>query len=408
MGTINYALNKKNIKDVDISNKKVLIRVDLNVPLDGKLKVMDTTKIDAVIPTIQYVLNNKGAAILISHLGRPQGEISERMRLFPIVEKLEARLNMTVKYAETTIGPGAEREIKNLKPGEVLLLENVRFNKEEENNDPEFAKKLASYADIFVNDAFGTVHRSHASTCGICKFIPSVSGLLVEKEIKYFSQIFNSPAKPFVIVLGGAKVSTKIGIIQELLNSVNTIIIGGGMCFTFLKAMGYEIGKSLCELDKLEVAKDIIQKARDNNVEIVLPVDIVVTSELTHNAEKKVVQINGIPHHLMGADIGPETIELFRQKLSTAKTVLWNGPMGVFEVTQFAKGTIEMAKMIAELQSATTLVGGGESVMAVNIAEVKNKITHVSTGGGATLEFLEGKVLPGIDSLMDKNHSLNG
>lgn len=399
---ISYALNKQSIRDIDIRGKRVLIRVDLNVPLDNRLEVRDTTKIDAVLPTIQYVVEQGASAILISHLGRPKGQVLERMRLAPVAKVLERKLNHPVKYSKTTIGPEVERKVEGLLPGEILLLENIRFHAEEEKNDPWFAKKLSSYADVFVNDAFGTIHRAHASTAGVAEHIPAVSGLLVEKEIQYFTQLFKKPKKPFVLILGGSKVSTKIGIIESLMNIVDRIFIGGGMCFTFFKGLGYEIGKSLCEEEKLEMAMDILRISREKGVEIILPVDVVAANEITYNAEKKTVEVNEIPSDMMGVDIGPKTVELFRQKMADAGTVLWNGPMGVFEMTPFASGTFEVAKMMADLKDSVTLVGGGESVMAVNMAGIKDQLTHVSTGGGATLEFLEGKKLPGIVALMNR------
>lgn len=402
MSSMDYAVKKKTIKDIDVKNKRVLVRVDLNVPLDNKLEVKDTTKINAVIPTIQYLLDQNASVILVSHLGRPKGKVEERMRLAPVAQKLEQRLNVPVKYVASAIGEDAEQAVKTLEPKQVLLLENIRFYPEEEKNDASFSKKLASYADVFVNDAFGTIHRAHASTSGVTCFLPSVAGLLVEKEIRFFSQIFDKPQQPFSVVLGGAKVSTKIGIIENLFQTVNSILIGGGMCFTFFKAMGYEIGKSLCEQDRLNLSLSLLKESEKRGVEILLPVDVVVTSEITHNAERKVVPVNAIPKDMIGVDIGPSTIALFRKKLLASKTVFWNGPMGVFEVPQFSEGTFAIARMMAELKDAVTLIGGGESVMAANMAGIKDKLTHVSTGGGATLEFLEGKQLPGIMALMDK------
>lgn len=400
---IEISLNKKNIKDIDIKNKRVLVRVDLNVPLDNRLDVRDTTKIDAVIPTIKYILDQNASVILVSHLGRPKGCAQYRMRLFPVVKLLERRLKQSVRYVSYTVGEEVDEALKTVQAKDVVLLENLRFNPEEEQNNEEFAKKLASYADVFVNDAFGTIHRAHASTSGVAKYIPAVSGLLVEKEIRYFSNIFRDPHRPFTVVLGGSKVSTKIGVIENLLNTVDSLIIGGGMCFTFFKAMGYEVGNSLCEDEKVATAKEILENAKAKGVEILLPEDIVVADEITNNAEKKVVSADAIPADMIGVDIGPASIGLFKTKLRASKTVLWNGPMGVFEIARFAKGTVAIAQAMAELDNAITLIGGGESVMAANIAEVRNMITHVSTGGGATLEFLEGKSLPGIIALNDKD-----
>lgn len=398
---VDYALNKKSIRDLEIKGKKILIRVDFNVPLDSDLSIRDTTKIDAVLPTIQYVLENGASAILMSHLGRPKGQVLERMRLEPVAKALEKRLQQPVKYFKSTTGLALEREVDNLLPGEVMLLENMRFYPEEEKNDPWFSKKLASYAHFYVNDAFGTIHREHASTAGIASHIPGVMGLLVEKEIQYFTQIFQNPKQPFNLILGGSKVSTKIGVIKSLMGTVSRIFIGGGMCFTFLKGLGYEIGKSLCEDEKIDLAMDILKLSKEKGIEIILPVDLVVANEITYNAHKKVVSIDSIPSNMMGVDIGPKTIQLFKEKIKGAKTVLWNGPMGVFEMSPFASGTFEVAHMIANLKDSITLVGGGESVMAANMAGIKDKFTHVSTGGGATLEFLEGKKLPGIVALLN-------
>lgn len=398
---VDYALNKKSIKDLEIKEKKILIRVDFNVPLDSDLSIRDTTKIDAVLPTIRYVLENGASVILMSHLGRPKGQVLERMRLEPVAKALEKRLHQPVKYFKSTTGLDLEREVDNLLPGEVMLLENMRFYPEEEKNDPWFSKKLASYAHYYVNDAFGTIHRKHASTAGVASHIPGAMGLLVEKEIQYFTQIFQNPKQPFNLILGGSKVSTKIGVIKSLMDTVSRIFIGGGMCFTFLKGLGYEIGKSLCEDEKIDVAMDILKLSKEKGIEIILPVDLVVANEITYNAHKKVVPIDSVPSNMMGVDIGPKTIELFKEKIKGAKTVLWNGPMGVFEMSPFAAGTFEVAHMIANLKDSITLVGGGESVMAANMAGIKDQFTHVSTGGGATLEFLEGKQLPGIVALLN-------
>lgn len=403
---LDYAVSKKSLKDVYVGGKRVLVRVDLNVPLNSKLEVRDTTKIDAVIPTIQYLLEKGAAVILMSHLGRPKGEIQERMRLIPVARKLEQRLKTPVLYVKTTVGVEAERLVASLRPGELLLLENLRFNPEEEANEPEFAQKIASYADLFVNDAFGTLHRAHASTAGVPRYLPAVSGLLVEKEIKYFSGIFKEPKRPFTVVLGGSKVSTKIGVLENLMQIVDRILIGGGMCFTLLKALGYEIGQSLCEMDKLDVAKEILEKSKNNGVELILPIDVVVANEITNNAEKDIVPVDQIPADMIGVDIGPESIKLFQDKIMDSKTILWNGPMGVFEIARFAKGTLAVATAMSEVKDAVTLIGGGESVMAANAAEVQDSMTHISTGGGATLEFLEGKKLPGIVALMDKDQEI--
>jgi len=400
---IDYAINKKSLEDVNVSKKRVILRADLNVPLDHNLEVMDTTKIDSSLPTIKHLLKNKASVILISHLGRPKGKVEERLRLLPVARKLEDKLGQPVLYVKSAIGPEVERIVDTLRPGEILMLDNIRFYPEEEQNEPEFAQKLASYGDIFVNDAFGTLHRAHASTVGIARFLPAIAGFLVEKEIKYFTDIFQNPKKPFTVILGGSKVSTKIGVINSLMKTVDTLLIGGAMCFTFLKALGKKIGKSMYEPDKLDLAYQILDDAKKNNIEIVLPVDIVVASEITNNAEKDIVSVDNIPDNMIGVDIGPKTIEIFKEKINNSKMIFWNGPMGVFEIPRFANGTLSIAKMMAERKDAITIVGGGESVMATNIAEVQDKMTHVSTGGGATLEFLEGKQLPGILALMDKD-----
>ena len=400
---IDYAINKKSLEDVNVSKKRVILRADLNVPLDHNLEVMDTTKIDSSLPTIKHLLKNKASVILISHLGRPKGKVEERLRLLPVARKLEDKLGQPVLYVKSAIGPEVERIVDTLRPGEILMLDNIRFYPEEEQNEPEFAQKLASYGDIFVNDAFGTLHRAHASTVGIARFLPAIAGFLVEKEIKYFTDIFQNPKKPFTVILGGSKVSTKIGVINSLMKTVDTLLIGGAMCFTFLKALGKKIGKSMYEPDKLDLAYQILDDAKKNNIEIVLPVDIVVASEITNNAEKDIVSVDNIPDNMIGVDIGPKTIEIFKEKINNSKMIFWNGPMGVFEIPRFANGTLSIAKIMAERKDAITIVGGGESVMATNIAEVQDKMTHVSTGGGATLEFLEGKQLPGILALMDKD-----
>ena len=400
---IDYAINKKSLEDVNVSKKRVILRADLNVPLDHNLEVMDTTKIGSSLPTIKHLLKNKASVILISHLGRPKGKVEERLRLLPVARKLEDKLGQPVLYVKSAIGPEVERIVDTLRPGEILMLDNIRFYPEEEQNEPEFAQKLASYGDIFVNDAFGTLHRAHASTVGIARFLPAIAGFLVEKEIKYFTDIFQNPKKPFTVILGGSKVSTKIGVINSLMKTVDTLLIGGAMCFTFLKALGKKIGKSMYEPDKLDLAYQILDDAKKNNIEIVLPVDIVVASEITNNAEKDIVSVDNIPDNMIGVDIGPKTIEIFKEKINNSKMIFWNGPMGVFEIPRFANGSLSIAKMMAERKDAITIVGGGESVMATNIAEVQDKMTHVSTGGGATLEFLEGKQLPGILALMDKD-----
>ncbi len=403
---------KKTIRDVDLSNKKVIMRVDFNVPLDKNNNVTDTTRIDAALPTIQDVLKQNAKLILMSHLGRPKGEDmaadKAKFSLKPVVKVLSEKLGKEVKFAEDCISDEASKMASELKEGEVLLLENLRFYKGEKKNDPEFAKKLASYAEIYVNDAFGTAHRAHASTEGITKFIDTcVSGYLIEKEIKYLGDSLSDPKRPFVAIIGGAKVSSKISVLETLSEKCDTLIIGGGMTYTFFKAMGKEIGKSICEEDKLDLAKQIMEKAKNNNVDFVLPVDNVVTdssdvmdNEVSEKANTKIVDSDSIPADMEAVDVGPDSVKKIKEIVKGAGTVVWNGPVGIFEVEKFAQGTLEVAKALAET-NAITVIGGGDSVAAVGKAGVKDKMTHVSTGGGASLEFLEGKVLPGIDALDD-------
>lgn len=396
-------LKKLTVKDVDLKDKKVLLRVDFNVPIDKETgEVADDTRIKAALPTIKYVLENGGKAILVSHLGRPKGKKDPKYSLKPVAKRLEQLLGRTVSFVDDCIGEGAKKVIEAMKEGEVVLLENVRFYPEEKKNDPEFAEKLASLADIHVNDAFGTAHRAHASNVGVAQYLTSVAGFLMEKEIAMLGKAVANPEHPYVVILGGAKVSDKIGVITNLLKKADRILIGGAMMFTFLKALGKQVGDSLVEEDKLELAKEIMEEASKRGVEFVLPIDTVIAKEIEAGAESKVVRIDdGIPEGWKGLDIGPETIELFKSKLKGAKTVVWNGPMGVFEIDDFAKGTEEIAKALAELEDATTIVGGGDSAAAINKFNLADKVSHVSTGGGASLEMLEGKELPGIASIAD-------
>ena len=394
-------MNKKTVKDIDLKGKKVLVRCDFNVPMNEERNITDNTRIVAALPTIKYLLENNCAVILCSHLGRPKGEFKPEFSLKPVAKELSKLLNKEVIMAKDVIGEGTIQKALDLKEGEIMLLENVRFHKEETDNNPEFAKKLASMAEVFVNDAFGTAHRAHASTTGIADYLPAVSGFLIEKELKFLGNAVNNPERPFVAILGGAKVSDKIGVIDSLLEKVDTLMIGGGMAYTFFKAQGYEVGNSICEVDKLDLAKSAMEKAKQKGVKLLLPVDTKVGKEFKEDTESKIVKWTEIPADWEGFDIGPETIKMFTDELKTAKTVVWNGPLGLFEFDQFAIGTNAIAEALAELD-ATTIIGGGDSAAAVKKAGLEDKMTHISTGGGASLEFLEGKKLPGIECLQDK------
>jgi phosphoglycerate kinase len=382
--------------------ERVLVRVDFNVPLNDKRQITDDTRIEAALPTINAILDKGGIPILISHLGRPKGKKDEKYSLRPVADYLRDKLNYNVIFADDCIGPVAANAVSNAKPGDIVLLENLRFHPEEEKNDINFAKQLADFADCYVNDAFGTAHRAHASTYALATlFERKYAGFLLENEIKYFDTILHNPKKPFVSILGGAKISGKIEVIDNLLPKCDTILIGGGMMFTFLKALGYETGKSILENSKIELAKKIILDAKRNSTHIVLPVDTVVADEFKNDSNFEVVDVDKIPHDMMGLDIGPKTIELFKNEIEKAKTILWNGPMGVFEMENFAKGTYAIAKALADATSkgAITVIGGGDSVAAVTQMGLDDKITHVSTGGGASLEYLEGIELPAITAL---------
>lgn len=394
-------MSKKTVKDIDLKGKKVLVRCDFNVPMDENQNITDNTRIVAALPTIKYLLENNCAIILCSHLGRPKGEFKPEFSLKPVAKELSKLLNKEVIMAEDVIGEDAKNKAKNLKQGEIMLLENVRFHREETDNDPEFAKKLAEFAEIYVNDAFGTAHRAHSSTAGVAAYLPAVSGFLIEKELKFLGNAVNNPERPFVAILGGAKVSDKIGVIDSLLDKVDTLMIGGGMAYTFFKAQGYEVGNSICELDKLDLAKEAMEKAKAKGVKLMLPVDTKVGKEFKPDTESKTVAWTEIPEGWEGFDIGEKTIEMFKDELKTAKTVIWNGPLGLFEFDQFAIGTNSIAKSLSEID-ATTIIGGGDSAAAVEKAGLADKMTHISTGGGASLEFLEGKKLPGIECLLDK------
>ena len=395
-------MNKKTIRDVDVTNKKVLVRCDFNVPLDKETgKITNDLRIVAALPTIKYLLENNAKVILCSHLGKPKGEIKPELSLKPVANRLSEYLGFEVKFSKDIVGENAKELSKELKPGKAILLENVRFDPREEKNDKEFSKELASLAEIYVNDAFGTAHRAHSSTVGVAEFLPAVCGFLIEKEVEMLGDNLNNPERPFVAILGGAKVSDKIKVIENLLEKVDSIIIGGGMTYTFLKAMGYEIGNSICELDRIDIAKETIEKAEKKGVKLLFPIDTVCGKEFSNEAETIVVDSKEIPKGWQGLDIGPKAIEEFTQVLKNAKTVIWNGPLGVFEFEKFAKGTNAIAKVLSEI-NAITIVGAGDSVAAVEKGGFSDKITHISTGGGATLEYLEGKELPGIECLENK------
>jgi len=393
---------KKTIEDIQVSGKKVLVRFDFNVPLDENKTITDENRIRGALPTIQYLMGHHARVILCSHLGRPKGGFDMKYSLKPIAERLSQLLGVEVKLADDVIGPSAQKLAAALKDGDVMLLENVRFHAEEEKNDPEFSKQLASLADIYVNDAFGTAHRAHSSTEGVSHFLPiSVAGYLIGKEIEIMGKALEDPAHPFVAVLGGAKVSDKIGVINNLLDKVDTLIVGGGMSYTFQKALGGEIGKSLLEPDKVELAKELIQKAKDKNVKLLLPIDNEAGDHFANDALRITVHSKEIPAGFEGMDIGPKTRALFAAEVESAGTVIWNGPMGVFEFENFAEGTREISRAMAECKGVT-IIGGGDSAAAVEQMGFADKVTHVSTGGGASLEFLEGKILPGVACLNDK------
>lgn len=393
---------KKTVKDVDVRSRRVLVRVDYNVPLDANGNVSDDKRITASLPTINYLLEQGARIILCSHLGRPKGEVKKEFSLAPVAKRLKELLpNVNIYFASDCIGEEAQQKAAALKDGEILLLENLRFHKEEEKNDPEFAKKLASLAEIYVNDAFGTVHRAHASTAGVAAYLPAVAGFLIGKELSIMGGALENPERPFVAILGGAKVADKIGVITNLLNKCDTLLIGGGMAYTFFKAMGYEIGDSLLDAESIDLAKQLMENAKQKGVKLLLPVDTVVAKAFAADAEHMTVASNAIPAGWQGLDIGEKTRELFAAEIKNAKTVIWNGPMGVFEFPEFAKGTEAVAKACAEC-GGTTIIGGGDSASAVKKLGYADKMTHISTGGGASLEFLEGKVLPGVAALNDK------
>ena len=395
-------MNKKTVKDICVKGKKVLVRCDFNVPLDENKNITDETRINAALPTIKYLLEHNAAVILCSHLGRPKGEFNMKYSLAPVAKRLSEKLGFEVKLAKDVIGPDAKKLAAEVKPGEAILLENVRFQPEEEKNDPAFAKELASMAEIYVSDAFGTVHRAHASTAGVAQYLPAVAGFLIGKELDFLGSAVENPKRPFVAILGGAKVKDKIGVITNLLEKVDTLIIGGGMAYTFQKAMGKEIGKSLLDEERIDLAKDLMEKAKAKGVKLLLPVDNVCGSDFSNDCNIITVDADqGIPADYEGMDIGPKSVKLFSDAIKEAKTVVWNGPMGVFEFPNFAKGTLAIATAMAE-SDAITIIGGGDSAAAVTQMGLADRMSHISTGGGASLEFLEGKTLPGVACLEDK------
>ena len=393
-------LKKKSIRDLELKGKRVLIRTDFNVPLDADLVITDDTRIKSSMPTIKYVLDNGGSVVLMSHLGRPKGEVKDNMRLNSVAIRLKELLGRDVRKLNDCIGSEIKKAVASMKPGDVVLLENLRFHKEETKNDPAFAKELALLGDIFVNDAFGTCHRAHASTEGVTKFLPSASGFLVEKEIEYFEGLLADPKKPYVAIMGGAKVSDKIKVFDRFMENVDAILIGGAMAYTFLKSLGINTGNSKLEKDKISLAGDILKKAKEKNVELILPLDHVIADKLSEDAEVKEVG-QEIPDGWIGLDIGKQTIKKFEEILSSAKTVIWNGPVGYSEISKFANGTKRIADFLAN-SSATTVIGGGDTAAAVAKFGLEDKMSHISTGGGASLEYLEGKTLPGIAALNDK------
>ncbi len=391
-------MDKKTIRDIQVAGKRVLVRVDFNVPLDKAGNITDDTRIRAALPSIQYLRDKGAKVILCSHLGRPKGKVAEEFRLTPVAKRLSELLGAPVTKTDDCIGPEVAKVVAAMKPGDVVLLENLRFYAEEEANDAGFARKLASLADLYVNDAFGTAHRAHASTEGVTHYLPGVAGFLMERELNFLGKALAAPTRPFVAILGGAKVSDKIGVIENLLPKVDQLIVGGGMANTFLKAQGYEVGASLLEADKIDLAKDLLKRAGSK---LLLPVDVVVADDFKAEARHQTVAMDKVPAGWRILDIGPKSTETFGAVLKKAKTVVWNGPMGVFEFPAFAAGTVAIAKALAST-SATTIIGGGDSAAAVEQAGVADKMTHISTGGGASLEFLEGKLLPGVAALQDK------
>ena len=395
-------MNKKTVKDIDLRGKKVIVRCDFNVPLDENGNITDNRRIVGALDTIKYLLEQDAKVILVSHLGRPKGEVKPEFSLKPVAKELSKLLGKEVKLATDIIGESAKQLTSEMAEGDVVLLENVRFDAREEKNDLEFAKELASMAEIYVNDAFGTAHRAHSSTAGIAEYLPAVSGFLMEKELNFLGTALENPERPFVAILGGAKVSDKIAVIDNLLGKVDSLIIGGAMANTFTKAMGYGVGKSLCEDDKIDLAKELMEKAKAKNVKLILPIDAKLGKEFSKDTESKIVDISEVPDDWSIFDVGPKTIDLYKSELEKAKTIVWNGPVGLFEFDQFAVGTNEVATILASLENSITIIGGGDSAAAVEKSGLASKMTHISTGGGASLEFLEGKKLPGVECLENK------
>lgn len=397
---MNYS--KKNVTQIDVQGKKVLLRCDFNVPQDKATgAITDDKRIRAALPTIQYLLEHKAAVVACSHLGKPKGTWKESLTLAPVAERLQELLSQPVIFAKDIVGEDAKAKAAALQPGQIMLLENLRFDPREEKNDPSFAKELAEFGEIYVSDAFGTVHRAHASTAGVAAYLPAVSGFLIGRELEVMGKALDDPARPFVAILGGAKVSDKIAVIENLLNKADKILIGGGMAYTFIKAQGFEVGSSLLEADKVDFAAQMIEKAKAKGVELLLPVDTIVADSFAADAAAQTVGVDAIPEGWMGLDIGPKTIEAFQKAIAGAGTIVWNGPMGVFEFDRFAEGTRAVARAVAQ-SGGVSIVGGGDSAAAVEQLGFADQITHISTGGGASLEFLEGKELPGVACLMDE------
>lgn len=392
-------MDKKTVRDIDVSGKRVLVRVDFNEPLREGV-ITDDSRIRAALPTIEYLTDRGAKVILMSHLGRPKG-VDDALRLDGVAQELADILGKQVEKADTTVGDEVKEAIDRLEPGGILLLENLRFNEGEKKNDTEFASRLGQLADVYVNDAFGASHRAHASIVGLSKYMPAVAGLLLEKEIDTLTAILKDPDRPLIAILGGSKVSDKIGVIEKFLDIVNALLIGGGMCFTFLKAKGFDVGNSLLEEDKLDLCRRIIEQAAQKDIPIYLPSDVVIAKEISSDAEARIAHVDSIPDGWMGLDIGPDSIAAYRGVISNARTLFWNGPMGVFEIEQFSRGTEEIAKAIAD-SVATSIIGGGDSIAALKKFHLEDKVTFVSTGGGASLKLLEGKALPGYEALMDK------